>query len=154
MAKLKVPVLRVEPQNRDQQRRGRNEGEEEELERGPGSVLAAVHGDQNGHGHQRQLPEAVVEHQVQRDEDAEHGGLLHQEERVEDLAPLLDGVPTGDDADGSQQPDEHHQPEAQPVHAHVVKDGGILNPRAVDFELEAVLAEDEVRRQMQREAES
>ena len=115
--------LRVEPENRDQQRRGGNEGEEEEFECGFGAVFAAVHGDEDGHGHERKFPEAVVEHQVERDEDAEHGGLLDEEERVEDLAAFVDGVPTGDDADGSEQTDENDEPEAEAVDADVVGDG-------------------------------
>jgi hypothetical protein len=120
----------VEPENRDEQRRGGNEGEEEELQRGLGSVLAAVHGDENRHGNQRQLPEAVVDHQVQREKDAQHGRLLNEEEREEELAPLADGVPTGDDADGSEQANQHHQPQAQAVHAHVVEDRGLLDPQS------------------------
>jgi hypothetical protein len=116
--------LRIEPQNRHQQRRRGNEGEEEKLERGLGSVLAAVHGDQDRHRHQRQLPEAVVEHQVERDEDAEHGRLLHQEKREEDLAPLLDGVPTGHDAHRRQQPTSTTSHRLKPIHAHVVEDRG------------------------------
>ena len=73
---------------------------------------------------------------------------------IEDLAALLDGVPTGDDADGREQADENHQPEAEAIHADVVEDGGLLNPRAVDLELEAALAGDKMRRQMQRETEA
>ena len=110
--------------------------------RGFGAFLAAVHGDEDGHGHQRQLPEAVVEHQVERDEDAEHRGLLDEEERVEDLAALIDGVPTGDDADGREQADENYEPEAEAVDADVVVDGGILDPGLVDFELKSGLAAD------------
>ena len=118
-----------------------------------GAVFAAVHGDENGHGNERKLPEAVVEHEVERDEDAEHGGLLDEEERVEDLAAGLDGVPTGDDADGREQADEDDEPEAEAIDADVVEDGGILDPGKVDFELEAGLAGDEVRGKMEREHE-
>ena len=145
--------LRVEPENGDQQRRRGNEGEEEELERGVGAVFAAVHGDEDGHGDERELPEAVVEHQVERDEDAEHGGLLDEEERVEDLAASLDGVPTGDDADGREQADEDDEPEAEAVDADVVEDGGVFDPGNVVLKLEAGLAGDEVRGKMQREQE-
>ena len=144
---------RVEPQDGDQQRRGGNEGEEEEFERGAGAVFAAVHGDEDGHGHERELPEAVVEHEVERDEDAEHGGLLDEKERVEDFAAGLDGVPTGDDADGREQADEDNEPEAEAIDADVVEDGGILDPGKVDFKLEAGLAGDEVRGKMKREEE-
>jgi len=71
--------LDIKPEDRHQQGRGGNEGEQEKLERGLGSVLAAVHGDEDGHGYQRQFPEAVVEHQIQRKEDAEHCCLLDKE---------------------------------------------------------------------------
>ncbi len=126
--KLKVCGARVEPQDGDEQRGRRNEGEEEEFERGLRAVFAAVHGDEDGHGHERKLPEAVVEHEVERDEDAEHGGLLDEKERVEDFAAGLDGVPTGDDADGREQAGEDDEPEAEAVDADVVEDGGILDP--------------------------
>ena len=144
---------RVEPEDGDQQRRGGDEGEEEEFERGLGAVFAAVHGDEDGHGDERELPEAVVEHEVERDEDAEHGGLLDEEERVEDFAAGLDGVPTGDDADGREQAGEDDEPEAEAVDADVVEDGGVLDPGDVDFELKAGLAGDEVRGKMEREEE-
>ena len=143
----------VEPEQRHQQRRGGDEGEEEELDRGAGAVLAAVDGDQNGHGNKRQLPKREVEHQVQREEDAEDRRLLDQEERIKDLAPFPDGLPTGHHADGSQKPGEHHQPEAQTVHAEVVEDGGILDPRTVGLELETGLCGDKMCRQVQRQSE-
>ena len=44
-----------------------------------------------------------------------------------------------DHAHRRKQPGEHHQPQTQPVHAHVVIDGGVLNPRAVDLKLKAAL---------------
>ena len=146
-------MLRIEPEDGDEQRRGGNESEEEEFERGARALFAAVHGDENGHGNERKLPEAVVEHEVERDEDAEHGGLLDEEERVEDLAAGLDRVPTGDDADGREQADEDNEPEAEPIDADVVEDGGIFDPGNVDFKLEAGLAGDEVRGKMEREEE-
>ncbi len=142
--------FRVEPENRDEQWRGRDEGEEEKFNRGGRAVLAAVHGDENGHGDQRELPEAVIEHEVERDEDAEHGGLLDEKERVVDFAASLDGAPTGDDADGREQADENDEPEREAVYADVVEDGGILDPGNVALELEAGLAGDEVRRKMER----
>jgi hypothetical protein len=146
--------LRVEPENRDEQRRGWDEGEEEEFERGARAFFAAVHGDEDGHGDERELPEAVVEHEVERDEDAEHRGLLDEKERVVDLAAGLDGVPTGDDADGREQADEDDEPEAEAVDADVVEDGGALDPGNVDFELEADLAGDKVRGKMESEEQS
>ncbi len=146
--------LRIEPENRDKQRRGWDESEEEELERGARAVFAAIHGDEDGHGDERELPEAVVEHEVERDKDAEHGGLLDEEERVVNLAAGLDGAPTGDDADGREQADENDEPEAEAVDSDVVEDGGAFDPGNVALELEAGLAGDKVRGKMEREEES
>ncbi len=111
------------------------------LRRGLRAVFAAVHGDQDGHGNERQLPEAVVDHQVERDEDAEHRGLLNEKERVEDLAAFLDRVPTGQHANGGEQSDEDNQPQAEAVDADVIGDGGTVNPGPVDLELKSVLVE-------------
>jgi hypothetical protein len=143
----------IEIQNGDQQRRRWDEGEEEEFGGGLGSVLAAVHGDEDGHGDERELPEAVVDHEVKREKDAEHRGLLHQEEQVEDLAAFLDGVPTGDNASGCEQADEHHEPEAEAVDAEVIVDGRQLDPGAVDLKLKARLAAHEMGGQMEGETE-
>ena len=54
------------------------------LSRGLWAVLAAVHGNQDRHRDKRQFPEAVVDHQVERDENADHRGLLNQKQRIED----------------------------------------------------------------------
>ena len=84
----------VEPEHADQQQGRRNEGVEEVLDGGAAAVLGAAEGgDQDRHGNQRELPERVVEEEVKRDEDAQHGDLLQQEEDVEDLAARGDGVP-------------------------------------------------------------
>ncbi len=154
MNKVEAAQARVEPQDGHKQRRRGNEGEEEELERSFGAVLAAVHGDENCHRHQREFPETVVEHQVERDEDAEHRRLLHEEERVEDLAALPDRVPACQHADRRKQANENHKPEAQAVNAYVIEDRGIADPLAVDLELEAIRTGDEVRGQMQRKHEA
>ncbi len=86
--------LDVEPEHGDQQDGRGDEGVEEELDGGLAAVLGAAEGgDEEGHRHQRQLPEGVVEEEIERDEDAEHGDLLQQEEDVEGLLAGGDGVP-------------------------------------------------------------
>ena len=145
--------FRVEPKNRDEQRRGGDESEEEKFERGARTIFAAVHGDEDGHGNERELPEAVVEHEVERDKDADHSGLLDEEERVEDFAAGLDGLPAGDDADGCEQANENDEPEAEAVDADVVEDRGAFDPGNVLLKLESGLAGNEVRGQMEREQE-
>ncbi len=142
--------FRVEPEDCDEERSGGDESEEEEFERSGRAVFAAVHGDEYGHGDERELPEAVVEHEVERDEDAEHCGLLDEKKRVVDFAAGLDSVPTGDNTDGREQADENDEPKAEAVDADVVEDGGILDPGNVALELEAGLAGDEVRGKMER----
>jgi hypothetical protein len=54
---------------------------------------------------------------------------LNQEKREVDFAALGDGVPTGDNADGSEQASEDDKPKAQSVDADVIEDGRILEGR-------------------------
>ncbi len=117
------------------------------------ALLTAVHGDQDGHGDEREFPEAEVEHQVERDEDAEHGRLLDEEKGIEGFAAGLNRVPTGDDADRREQSDQNHEPEAERVDADVVENCWILNPETVDLKLETGPAGDEMRGQMESEDE-
>ena len=145
--------LGVEPENGDEQGRRGNEGEEKKLERGARAFLAAVHGDEDRHGNERELPEAVVDEKIERDKDPEHGGLLHEEERVENLAAGLNRIPTGEDADGRKQAGEHDEPEAEAVDSDVVRDQGVGDPGDDLLELESGLAGGEVRGQMERENE-
>ena len=84
----------VEPEHADEQDGGGDEGVEEVLDGGAAAVFGAAEGgDQDRHGDERELPEGVVEEEVERDEDAEHRDLLEQEEDVEGLAAGVDGVP-------------------------------------------------------------
>src|SRR6185437_9695135 len=55
--------------------------------------LAAEHGDEDGHGDKREFPESVVDHQVEGEKNAEHRGLLQQEEGVELFDAGVDGAP-------------------------------------------------------------
>src|SRR5262249_25117927 len=118
------------------------------------SVFAAVHGDEDGHGDEGKLPEAVVDHEVQRDEDAVHGSLLEEEHRVEDFFATLDCVPTGEYADWAEESDEDYEQESETIDADVIGDGGVLDPGLVYSELKAGMRRVEVRGKMQREAES
>ena len=147
----------VEPEQGNQQGRRGDEGEEEEAEGSLGAagvgLGAAVHGNEDGHGDERELPEAVVEHEVEGDEDADHGRLLDQEERVEGLAAVADGVPTGQDTDGAEKAGEDDEPEGEAVHTDVVVDGGAGEPEEVRLKLEAGLTVLEVGGQVQRKEE-
>ena len=132
-----MPVLGVEPEHADEQDGGGDEGVEEVLDGGAAAVFGAAEGgDEQRHGDQRELPEAVVEEEVERDEDAEHRDLLEQEEDVEGLAAGLDGVPRGEDAERGEEAGEDDQPHGEAVDAEVVADGGGGDPGEVLFELE------------------
>ncbi len=77
----------VEPEHGDEQDGRGDEGVEEELDGGAAAVFGAAEGgDEQRHGNERELPEGVVEEEVERDEDAEHRDLLEQEEDVEEAS--------------------------------------------------------------------
>ena len=76
----------VEPEHADEQEGRGDEGVEEVLDGGAAAVVGAAEGgDEERHRDERELPEGVVEEEVERDEDAEHRDLLEQEEGVEEL---------------------------------------------------------------------
>ena len=83
-----------------------------------------------------ELPEGVVEEEVERDEDAEHGDLLEQEEDVEELLALGDGVPGDEDAERGEESGEDDEPHGEAVDAEVVADGGGVDPGDVLIELD------------------
>ncbi len=148
--------LRVEPQHRNQQQSGGNEGVEEVLDGGAAALLAAAkRGDQHRHRYQRHLPERVVQEHVERDEDAHHRNLLQQEENVEELLALADGAPRDQHSERREQAGQRHQPHGEAIHTDVVVDGGRGDPRNILLELEgAGLARVRVvERQMQRQPE-
>ena len=114
----------VEPKDGDQKQRGGNKGVEEELDGGGSTAVGAEHRDENRHGHQGQLPETVIEEQIEGDEDADHGGLLQEEEEIELAGAGLDGAPGDEDADGSEERGEQNQPQGKAVDAEVIADRG------------------------------
>ncbi len=78
--KVEASGIGIEPKNRYQQRRRRNKSVKKEFERRLRTMVAPVHRDQDRHRNQRKFPEAVIEHQVQRDEYPNHRRLLHEKE--------------------------------------------------------------------------
>jgi hypothetical protein len=74
------------------------------------------------HRHEHHFPEDVEQQEVERDEYADHAGLLKQQHGVVLLDAILDGVPTGEHRDESGQGGEHHQQHADAVDAEVVVD--------------------------------
>ena len=93
--------LDVEPDHADEQESGGDEGVEEVFDGGAATVFGAAEGgDEDGHGNERELPESVVEEEVEGDEDAHHGDLLEKEEDIEGLLTVGNGVPGDEDAQG------------------------------------------------------
>ncbi len=127
----------VEPEHADEQDGGGDEGVEEVLDGGAAAVLGAAEGgDEENHRDEGELPEGVVEEEVERDEDAEHRDLLEQEEGVEELLAGVDGAPGGEDAEGGEEAGEHDQPHGEAIDAEVIADGGAGDPGDVLLELE------------------
>ena len=91
--KVKGTGFGVEPDDRYQQQRGRQECVDEKLDCRLRSAIPSEHGDQNRHGHQGQFPEGVVQKHIEGDEDADHRCLLEQEEEVKLLGAVSDGLP-------------------------------------------------------------
>ncbi len=87
------------------------------------------------------------------DKDADHRGLLEQEEEVELLGAMVDGVPGSEHAERSQKAGQHDQPHGNAIHSQVIANGGTGDPGVVYFKLKARVAIDVVERQMEGQAE-
>ena len=115
----------VEPDHGDEQDGRGDEGVEEVLDCGAAAVFGAAEGgDEQDHRDEGELPEGVVEEEVERDEDAEHRDLLQQEEDVEELPAGVDDAPGGEHAEGGEEAGEDDEPHRQAVDAEVIVDGG------------------------------
>ena len=122
---------------RDEQDGRGDEGVEEVLDGGAAAIFGAAEGgDQQRHRDEGELPEGVVEEEVERDEDAEHRDLLEQEEGVEELLAVVDDVPGDEDAEWGEEAGEHDEPHREAIDADVVVDGGRVDPGEVLVELE------------------
>jgi hypothetical protein len=90
---VEAACLGIEPENRDQEERRGQEGVKEKFDRCLRSTIATEHRDGNGHRHERELPEGVVQEHIQRDEDANHRCPLQQQEEIELFGAGSDGLP-------------------------------------------------------------
>ena len=144
----------VEPDHADEEDGRGDEGVDEVLDGGAAAVFrAAEGGDQDGHGNKREFPEAVVEEEVQRDEDADHRDLLEEEEDEEGFGAGFDGVPGGENPERGEETGKNNQPHREAVYTEVVTDGGVGDPGEILLELEAGRAVHEAGWEMQREQE-
>ena len=147
---------RVEPDDGHEQQRGRHKRIDEVLDGRLATILCAPEGgDQDRHRNQRQLPEAVVEKEIERDEDAQHRDLLEQEQNVKRFAARGDRVPAGEDAERGEEAGENDQPHAEAVDAKVIADRGRGDPGVIRHKTKAVLhlRRRIARRQMKSHAE-
>ncbi len=138
VGRSKVPVLDVEPEDGDEQDGRGDEGVEEVFDGGAAAVFGAAEGgDEERHRDEGELPEAVVEEEVERDEDAEHRDLLEQEEDVEELlAASAMAFQETRTPSGREEAGEDDEPHGEAVDAEVVADGGGGDPGDVLLELE------------------
>ena len=72
--------LGIDGQDADEHQRGAGEGVQEELHGDVDATPAAPFSDQEVHRDQAELEEDEEEHEVQRQEDADHGGLQDEHE--------------------------------------------------------------------------
>ncbi len=95
---------------------------EDELDRGVDAVGAAPDADDEVHRHQHDFPEDVEQEEVQGQEDAQHAHFEDEEGDHVLLHPLLDGPEAGQDADPRQERRQHHQQQADAIHAELELD--------------------------------
>ena len=127
----------VEPDHGYEQDGRRDECVEEVLDGGATTVLGtAESGDENNHRDEGQLPEGVVEEEVERDEDAVHRDLKEKEEDVEELPAGVDDAPGGEDAEWREEAGENNEPHGEAINAEVVADRWRGDPGDVLLELE------------------
>ena len=112
----------VDGQERHQHQHRAGQGVEEELDGRIQLLGAAPDADEEVHGDQHHFPEEVEEEHVLGDEDAQHGGLEHQQPEVVLLVPLLDGPEGAGHRDGADEGGQQPEQEADAVHAHAELD--------------------------------
>ncbi len=92
-------------------------GVQEEFEGGVNAALVAPDADQEVHGDQRNFPEDEEQEEIERAEDANQSKFKQQQERKELFDVLVDGLPRHQHAERRKKGGEHHQPQADAVHA-------------------------------------
>src|ERR1051325_7072360 len=80
----------------------------------------------------------IEEEEIERDEDADHPGGQHEEERVEPGFALRDVGPAAEDRERHQERRQQNEEQGNPVHADREMDAPGRDPRDVDRELHAV----------------
>src|SRR5271165_1084037 len=148
---VKAAGFCIQPENPRQHEYRRDHGVQEKLDGRIHPASVPVHSNQQGHGNQRRFPEEVKQEQVERDENPDQSGFQDQKKNEKLFDPLVNRIPRNQHTQRRQERGQHHQPQRNAVHAHVVMNVGRRNPGEVALKLEARLVADKVRRQMQRQ---
>ncbi|MEZ5284323.1 MAG: hypothetical protein R2712_05840 [Vicinamibacterales bacterium] len=109
---------------------------EDELDRGVDALVVAPDPDEEVHRDEQDVPEDVEEEEVERTEDADHGGLEDQHEDGELLHAALDALPGRQERNRRQEARQHDEHQAEAVDAQVVLDAEGRNPGVALDELE------------------
>ena len=113
----------VEPQDRHQHQDRAEHRVQNEFHRGVDAALVAPHADHEIHRDQHQFPEDEEEEQIERDENADHGRLDHQQRDEEALHVFVDRFPGAENGDRREERGEQDEKQADAVHAEVVVNG-------------------------------
>ena len=109
---------------------------QEELDGRIDAPLAAPDADDEIHRDQHPFPEQVVQHQVQGQKDAQHGGLHHQHPSVELPAAGVDLLKRDADREREDHGRHQHHQQRDAVHAEKVVDVERRYPRGHVHKLE------------------
>src|SRR6185369_3578201 len=99
------------------------------------AAVVTPYADQEVHGHEADFPEDVEEEEVLRQENADEAEFQQQQEGVEFLATILDGVPGNQHAQRGEERGEQDQPQADAIHRDRKVNVGRADPRYVEQEL-------------------
>ena len=141
-----MPLRLIEPQDRHQHQDRAEHGVQDEFHRGVNSAAMSPDADEEIHRNQRQFPEDEEQEKVERDEDADHGGLDDQQRDEKSLHVFVDGLPGTENRQRREKSGEQHEEQADAVHADVVMDGA-ADPGMHFHELKSGCAGIEARQQ-------
>ena len=128
--------VEIHEQDRQQEQHRAHQRVEEELERRVDPPRAAPDADDQEHRDQLPFEEDVEHHEVEGAEDADDQCFHRQEGDHEFAHARLDRLPRGKDAERDQERGQDQEEDRDPVHAQVVADVVLWQPRHELDELE------------------
>ena len=144
--------LAIEPQDGDQHQDRAEHRVQNEFHGGVDAALVAPHADHEIHGDQRQFPEDEEQEEVERNENADHGRLDHQQRDEEAFHIFTDRFPGAENGDRREERGQQDEKEADAVHAQVVMNR-VADPSAIFGELISGVRRAEATQQEQRNRE-